>query len=621
MKTTIAKHYWDVCKDAFLEESNRKAFEFPDWLRAFKNGKDNAEEAFIGLQAALLMLLHRPGSVLQSYTQLSTDFEPELHEYLYTWSVVERLNNESQPYSAVGSALAQLSEYIKFLGGPPKQLDTTEKYTSAALHALVSEASQRDAAAVTPIDVADFMNSFVQEGKNVHVYALDGLGLLHAMRHSGKAQLVGDEFGRTLDRVMPTPLVDVYTEAQTWFRTAEFVNREFVDLEWRFGQEEVSSDVLLVNAARIEHPFFDTNELEEEKTSPGAGALNHCLKAGYSQVVVLVSNHFLTAGQGLARKLLNHCINYGLTRVIQLPMGVLGFKSKQHSLLVFEKQGRAREIEFSNFADAQNTKVPEKGFGLPRRACALKMPLDRAAHHTTSVPISEIDSYGKTFGNGKKLLSFEAGQFSKLDALAPLRGKCTFMQVHDFMEVFRAHHIEEDGDVDRTTVTEIGVASITQFGLVSGGRHWSCSTSALDKRRAQVLQEKDIVLCFRGSPDSFGKVALYRPRAGETAVPNQSFVILRAKNDGLDLPLTPELLVWWLNSHYAQEQLRLKSISPDVMRISPSDIGALEVPVGPSAFIASEQAKAAQVLAESLQIEQISTRITSVQGSAWDVES
>lgn len=618
MKTTIAKHYWDTCKDAFFEEANRKAFEFPDWLRAFKNGKDNAEEAFIGLQAALLMLLHRPGSVLQSYTQLSTDFEPELHEYLYTWSVVERLNNESQPYSAVGSALAQLSEYLKFLGGPPKQLETTEKYTSAALHALVSEASQRDPAEVTPIDVADFMHSLVQDGKNVHVYALDGLGLLHAMRRSGKAQLVGDEFGRTLDRVMPAQLADVYTEAQTWFRVAEFVNREFVDLEWRFSQEQVSSDVLFVNAARIEHPFFDTNEHEDEKIPPGAGVLNHCLKAGYSQVVVLVSNHFLTAGQGLARKLLNHCINYGLARVIQLPMGVLGFKSKQHSLLVFEKQGRAREVEFSNFADPENTKVPEKGFGLPRRACALKLPLDMAAHHSATVPVSEIDSYGKTFGKGKKLLSFEAGQFSKVDVLASLRGKCTFMQVNDFMEVFRAHHIEEDGDAGRTIVTEIGVASITPFGLVSGGRPWSCSTSALDRRGSQVLQENDIVLCFRGSPDSFGKVGLYRPRPGETAVPNQSFVILRPKTQELNLPLTPELLVWWLNSHYAQQQLRLKSISPDVMRISPSDIGALEVPVGPDAFIENEQGKAALVLAESQKIEQISTRIQSVQVTAWN---
>ena len=116
-------------------------------------------------------------------------------------------------------------------------------------------------------------------------------------------------------------------------------------------------------------------------------------------------------------------------------------------------------------------------------------------------------------------------------------------------------------------------------------------------------------------------MGLYRLQPGETAVPNQSFVILRAKNGGLDLPLTPELLVWWLNSHYAQQQLRLKSISPDVMRISPSDIGALEVPVGPAAFIASEQGKAAQVLADSLQIEQISTRIQSVQGNAWNIGS
>jgi len=617
MKKTIAKHYWDACRNAFSEDVGRKAFEFPDWLRAFKNEKRSAEEAFIALEAALLMILTQPGQVIQSYPALSADFEMELHEHLTAWGVMDRIITEPRPYSAIASALAALSEYTRFLGGNLKQLETHETYTSAALHAIVTEATQRDPTAVTPIDVADFMKSCVPQGEGVHIYALDGLGLLYAFRQSVKAQLVGTEFGKRPERVIPPKLENIYAEAQTWFRTAEFVNREFIDLEWRFGHEEITSDVLLVNAARFDHPFFDAEGLAEEKIPNGAGALNHCLKAGYSQVVVLVSNHFLTAGQGIAKKILDHCINHGLSRVIQLPMGVLGFKSKQHSLLVFSKQGRSREIEFSDFSDPKNTKPPEKGFGHPRRATTIMGSLDRTSHNATTVPVSEIDSYGKTFGKGKKLLSFEVGQFLKLDALSHLRGKCTFMRIHDFMEVFRAHHIEENSDADRTNFTEIGASSITEYGLISGGRQRTCSTSALERRRAQVLQEKDIALCFRGSPDSFGKVGLYLAKKSERAVPNQSFVILRAKKD-TSLPLMPEVLVWWLNSDFAQQQLKLKSISPDVMRISPSDIGALEVPVGPAGFLENEQRKAALVLKDSQEIEDISTRIQSVQATAWD---
>ena len=617
MKTTTAKHYWGLCKEIYSETDARSAFEFPKWLQEFKNDRSSAEDALIGLQAAMLMILDKGEEVLKAYSQLTNEREVNLQEYLATWSVMEKMIADPKPFSVLSSALTGLSEYLKFTGGEIKQLQTGEKYSSESLHSLVTEASKRDASFVTPVDIADFMQSWIEPDAGVHVYGLDGLGLLYAARRNGSARLVGDEFGKSADYQIPKKILDIYSESQTWFRANEFINREFIDMECRFSVSHAPAESLLINAARLDLPFFDSKSNEGKKSQSEAGLLNHCLKAGYSKIVVLVSNHYLTAGQGVARNILDHCIKNGLTHVIQLPMGVLGFRSQQHSILIFEKQSLKTEIKFVDYSDTQNIKASEKGFGLPRRAFSLNVASQGAVQRTTVVPVSELDNYGKTFGKRKKLLSFEAGQFSEVDALASLRQKCTFMRIHQFMDVFRSHHIEENTDLDRSEFTEIGASSISEFGWITGGRTRTCPTASLDRRQAQVLRDKDIVLCFRGSPDSFGKVGLYRAQKSEIAIPNQSFVILRLKNECPEDALSPELLVWWLNSTYAQNYLKLKSISPDVMRISPRDIDDMEVPIGPDSFLKAEKSRVDIVKDTLEQISRLSAQLFSLQAKAW----
>ena len=617
MKTTTAKHYWGLCKDIYSETDSRSAFEFPEWLQEFKNDRSNAEDAFIGMQAALLMILDKGEEVLNAYSQLTNEREVNLQEYLATWAVMDRVIADAKPFSVLSSALTGLSEFLKYTGGDVKQITSSEKYSSESLHSLVAEASKRDASFVTPIDIADFMQSWIEPDAGVHIYGLDGLGLLYATRRNGSARLVGDEFGKSTDYQIPKKILDIYTESQTWFRTNEFINREFIDMECRFSVSHAPAESLLINAARLDLPFFDSKSNEGKKSQSEAGLLNHCLNAGYSKIIVLVSNHFLTAGKGVARNILDHCIKNGLTHVIQLPMGVLGFRSQQHSILIFEKKSSKTEIKFIDYSDTQNIKASEKGFGLPRRAFSLQVTSQQAKQCTTVVPVAELDRYGKTFGKRKKLLSFEVGQFSEIDALVGLRQKCTFMRIHQFMDVFRSHHIEENTDPDRSEFTEIGASSISEFGWITGGRTRTCPTASLNRRQAQVLQDKDIVLCFRGSPDSFGKVGLYRAKKGEIAIPNQSFVILRQKNEGPQDALSPELLVWWLNSTIAQNYLKLKSISPDVMRISPRDIDEMEVPIGPEGFLEVESSRVAIVNDALKQISVLSTKICSLQESAW----
>ena len=105
MKTTTAKHYWSLCKEIYSETDTRSAFEFPKWLQEFKNDRSSAEDAFIGLQAALLMILDKGEEVLKVYSQLTNEREVNLQEYLATWSVMEKMIADPKPYSVLSSAL------------------------------------------------------------------------------------------------------------------------------------------------------------------------------------------------------------------------------------------------------------------------------------------------------------------------------------------------------------------------------------------------------------------------------------------------------------------------------------------------------------------------------------
>lgn len=149
------------------------------------------------------------------------------------------------------------------------------------------------------------------------------------------------------------------------------------------------------------------------------------------------------------------------------------------------------------------------------------------------------------------------------------------------------------------------------------GRSRECAATALNKRKAQILKDKDIVLCFRGAPDSFGKAGFYRKTSNEIAIPNQSFVILRTKEDGPANAPTPELVMWWIRSEYAQEYLKQKSISPDVVRVAPKDIAGMDVPCGPEHMIAAELIKIQDMNDTLMKINEHKQVIKQLELGAW----
>ncbi len=616
MKTSTAAHYFNICKEAYEGDEKREAFAPPQWLSAFKNDKIDAQVSFTSLQATLLMLLNQGGEFLTLYPNLVLGPEQTMAEFCAAWGVMLKVIQEPQPYLPLSSALSGLAEYARFTGGTFKTVEKIDRGAAASIHQLVAEACQRDAAFVTPVDVATFMAELSLPDQPIDVYALNGLGLLYGARsRTRQVHLVGDEFGRAATRAMPLPLQNTYHECQIWYRHELFSNRQFIDFEWQLGTQADQSSTLLVNAVNETLPFL--SGAKENSTPSLSGALNHVLEAEYKRVIVLVSNHFLTAGRGLASKILAHCMRLGLAKVIQLPMGVLGFRSQEHSVLVFEGGASATEVEFIKLEHGHNTVTAPKGFGEPRKANTLK----RTSPDEHGIPLGcmreSVTATNLQNSGRKKLLSFEAGQFLKVDPLSKLRDQAEFMRIHEFMEVFRAHHIQETGEQERSEYLEIGAGSIDAYGWIGDGKPRLCAASSLTKRSAQILRDQDIVLCFRGSPESFGKAGLYRDDHGVTAVPNQSFVILRRKTLQPNNAPSVALLLWWLNSFYGRKCMELKSITPDVIRMAPKDIAEMEVPVGPPDFIQGELKKMAQAEVALQEMKRIEEEIREIRARAW----
>jgi hypothetical protein len=77
--------------------------------------------------------------------------------------------------------------------------------------------------------------------------------------------------------------------------------------------------------------------------------------------------------------------------------------------------------------------------------------------------------------------------------------------------------------------------------------------------------------------------------------------------------------LWWLKAKYAQKHLKLKSIIPDVMRISPRDIDQLEVPVDPTYWIDAEIKKVNKSQLILNDIQRLSTQLRDLESSAWQI--
>lgn len=648
-RSSPPKDAYERFKRAHQGSEQREAEQFPDWLSGVRQRHTAAQQAVTALEASLhLLLMQRAcaGMTLSSKESgaggspiaLPSD-RAHLAESLLAPGDHSAGRNRGDAFSPVDDALRVVAAELRF--DPPEVAEepSATRDLSRHLHQLAAQVADRDAASVTPLDIARFMLALAGPAEAVDVYALDGVGLLYAARTvlpPEAVRLVGDELGQRPSQVWPALLRDITRrDLQTDFNPGRFSSRAFCEIEWRLSLAESAtkpdptSRPLLINAAKLRVPF-DTRPNEG---SLGTTNLIEILRSPHSKFVILVSNQALTAGRGMAQERWQLLKAAGLRRVIQLPIGTVGPRHHEHSILLLDRQWRQDTVEFVELRQQTHTKPAMRGFGQPRRgeelsllasqcdADGLPNDAERAVASATDLAEARRTKAKGPASSSSRLMSFAASRALKIDPFEALKGQVELRPLRDFMDVFRSHHIKRTDDDEMDSYREVGVNDVDRIGTITPGDRVQCSKASLLGRSNQILQQDDLIMCFRGARESIGLVGRYRSQGAERAVPNQSFVILRMRPpSGGVIPPSVELVFWWLRTRRVRQHLRQRTVAPDVPRLAPKDIMAIPVPVGPDALIA----KRTQVL-EKLedivdQFEALRRRLDDLEGSDWTFE-
>lgn len=621
---TLSEKLFAFCSDGHKDTTGRQALPYPEWLLSIHNDQQAARRAFAALQAAWMTEAFWTLENWMAKAEPGSDGTPDLDH----WLAIQRLQGLSFTPGKVdplADALQTLIERGRYgeTANVPAPIGWSRNRT---LHKLATEASSRDPSTVTPPDIAQFMASLAIDPAHCAVYMLDGIGLLHGTTSQPTPELVADELGRAQVKPLPPELQDIYGSSGVWYRNRGFVNRAFAELQWHHENDHapLPASTLLVNASNHLTPFFDSKDAASPGREAERGPLNHLLEGGYQRVVVLVPNSALTSGRQThsrsvhAEDILRFCASRGLSRVIQLPMGTTGNRHLGHTVLVFDTLGPSRQIEFAEIPESATRPAP-KGFGYARRALQLRineatpdgLPIE-AARKTVGLE--------DTIQKGRKRISFEANLFLDLDPLEGFRRHSQFVSLGSLVDIFRVQHLPPASDLHACECAEIGASDIDEWGHVGPGRIRSTAADIVGFRHDETLRQDDLLLCFRGSSESFGKVAWIRETPGVMTLPNQSFLVLRPKRKPVHDAPVPGLIFWWLRSPWVRRYLEQRAVSTGVSRISPRDVAAIEIPCAPGGLLEKETQRL--MAHESLlkQFKEIENEMQRIQADAWTSE-
>jgi len=604
----IEKNFRAIEK-AHSESAQFRALSYPKWVSAAKTAKQREvlKELLLSLETAVLELASRDESYQR---RLGKDVKAQtLEERIKRLENAVEQDGTGKDVDPLYDAIQGVKEIIK------RGVDKTEREKSnkESLHLLASQANKKSGQEVTPVDVVEVMVSLTQSNQ-VHCYEKNGLGLIYGTNGKTRATMVGNEFNKINEAKRKNKEV---TEAKLLLEYESVVEEMYARLEHYCEPEKLTSQTLLINASREGMPFgqkVEHADLNEE------GSMNQCLEAGYERVVVLVTNDYLTAGKGKAEEILKYCMSKGLKEVIQLPKGLLGMRTQAHSILVFEKRQGGGQVLFKDWSSNKLVQPATKGFGVARRAVMMRTNWkELVAQHGVEYEV-DIQKHLSQLNKSRpqrKLVSFEVGQFSSLDAFEALRSEYEFQRVSQLMNVFRSHHIEETGSKNRVKFNEVGAQNITDYGQIEiTSPEQTCPVESFERRKAQVLKDGDLVLCFRGSSETFGKVGIYKSVKGQIAIPNQSFVILRPKEEQ-DQKMLQRMMWWWLRSDMAQNYLRQAAITQNVVRISPKKIAEMEIPIGPTEKLQKEFERCEKAIHISEEIDRLRNEMLALRSGAW----
>jgi hypothetical protein len=567
---SAAEIYFEEIEQMYKSGKQRKAFAYPEWIYELENTEENrAKKALKGFKAFILMLLDQNKKFGKHYWNLSQIAPDSLADKSTFIRVIASAQDEPAEYI---SNLEDLDEFIRFEHEQLlNRLSKSSHCTYADLNELVIESMDRNARVCVPEDIAGIMQILSEDDELVDVYSKNGVGLMSALRARDECSvsLVGTENKE---------------EGIAYQNNHSYVEKLVQRIEKKWTADLKKSKCLLVNALNENLPIYPPTRNEEtDRTTEGT--FNNIFNLpNYEKIVMLVSNSVLSANRGeiKAQDIFDFCVKKGLTKVVQLPAGAVGPMNTEDTILVFEKNKKNEEIQFVVMGAADYAK---KKFGLPRRASEypkslfeLKNILNKSKYK--SLKYLEIENKNK---NENKFSSFQASRFINDGLISESKSKLEMKRLGELFEIIRAQHISKFGR-ETIFVEEISSSDIDETGLVHAGQVKELSQEDVYKYKKQILKENDLVICFRGAPDSVGKVGLYIHK-GEKVLPNQSFMILRPKAENSQSKELSRIIFWWLRTEASKIQLRQRSLSPGVLRLTPYEIKQFLVPVGPNWYL------------------------------------
>jgi hypothetical protein len=443
-----------------------------------------------------------------------------------------------------------------------------------AIAACVCEGYGRDGRLYTPYDVTFAMWEMAGRPNQVAVYSELGMGLLMGMK--ALPIPVSPEFvGPGASNDISLPIIRECND--------NLLDQGLQAIEFARARTSVKQDaVLFVNAANLPNPF-SSDEINAHK-----GYLptrNHVLTAGYSKVLVLVSNSMLSGGirEFNYNTVFKYCIDKGLSLVEELK-DVVSRRAEKCSILVFEPNSSAKDLTFGCL-DMPTDGVANK-FGLIRRNEAYTDILQLRAYQQNRLASDlYIEPKAKIVQDDTKRKSFEPGKL--IAARNRPSSRFVYKNLSEICDIYRVQYVELDTvESDETTgFREIGMGSIDRFGGIASFQEKYYTPESKQTAQENKLEKGDILLCVKGS---IGKVALVSEEPEALLLPNQSFVRLRFKYESRQDGVTPELVFWWMRSKWAQDTLSKMAVAGGVPRIPIKDIHGFQIPVGPANLLALE---------------------------------
>jgi hypothetical protein len=600
MKISAEQQYKNFYQ-RFMHDPKKGVQQFlPEWMNDKSRSSVRAAQEVIASMQALINLRVAASKLIKDQQDFS---EFKVWERMLGCKGFVGLRSIGKSYgqNLLQDLLESLSEIYKFNTNNLDELSADirdiSQYKEMA-YELVCHGFDRNGAVCTPSDVGQMMARLGGcENAPIDVYCDYGFGLyLGSLKSSTrKINLVGDEDHRSsLERLLSKRLDVAYRQSEIGLDRYSLLERMLVELEWVLNYDYIQSKTLLINAAKLELPFF-----QSEDAPNISGELNHLLNYGYENIIVLVSNAYLNGGRGIinSEKIFKYCISKGLKKVIQLPMGAVGATHEAYSLLVFEPGAVTESIEFKvmDFGVEKDSgrlfQPAERGFGKPLRQVELNLKSisqdgEMKNIRESLVSVGDIlKSKGIQFINNKRqsrLVSFEANRFMQSELPKNVRDRFEFGRLADYLKIYRIQHMQLGTPEYGVEYFEVGGNDINQFGkfdLSSLPKKYIDEDSKGRLEKAE-LNTGDLILCIRGS---VGKVALIDNPKNLLVAPNQSFVKITLKKKSAEL--TPDFIYWWLSSKPAQQYIASKVLSVGVPRLSILDVGDIPLPIGPESEI------------------------------------